>query len=605
MERRRIRIPLRLLFTINIYDNKEATDRYGNLKLYGDYDPDNRNRYNDALGERPYCVPLWLEREMRLHGIQFDRFFWLLEITRGLEWRIINMFSHDEYTVRRRNHELEIYRKRQGRFRVLALDAGGVAGLFNARLLQKIQTGLDAVKSHYETEIREYNRATIRRNAEEVRRREQPTNQYTPHTPFSPPPLATVQPSPPPLATVQPSPPAIFEGSGRDFLQDVDHIMGTSAGAVNAIILAQHDNPTDAVEQCAKLWRDPELLGNTPLGYLQALCGVGAFISSAKYRQTLSQYIPPKLKLKKLKKDVLITTFSLDPADASRRWGPKIFNSADPTDGEELALDVAIRASAAPVLQGVPQGYIDGGLFNPSPATQVIPLFHDMIDENRDDKAKIREQYVNGLLYLRQEVREYLLMHFWHYPEIPEELRRLWWEAGGDTSRISDDAYERWAKDFVDYHLSASSSTLALLSIGTGAQDNRMILSARGIYNWGYLHWLIPSPLNNFCNMGTLMFSANVDRATEEMQELSLAAENMSFYRCNPGALTFDQFTASGLAIVPFLRETMSAVLEKDLNKLEVSESVASTVDWIMDFWWNRRKIQPLMQDMRRRPAGR
>ena len=62
---------------------------------------------------------------------------------------------------------------------------------------------------------------------------------------------------------------------------------------------------------------------------------------------------------------------------------------------------------------------------------------------------------------------------------------------------------------------------------------------------------------------------------------------------------TDDQFVASTLTIVPRLREPMLATLENDLRKLEVTNAVDRTIDWVMDVWWNRSGTEEcLHQDM-------
>ncbi len=267
----------------------------------------------------------------------------------------------------------------------------------------------------------------------------------------------------------------------------------------------------------------------------------------------------------------VITTFALDPHDASPRWTPKIFDSRHPEDGDELALDVAMRAGAAPVLQAVYQGYIDGGIFSPSPISHVIPLFRDLVRENENERRKLRDLYAHALHQWMGEVGSYINKLF---------------EVG---LRGLDDKWRDWdkfrAEEFVDNHLDKSFSKLALLSVGTGSKNQRMVMSKQEIYNWGYWHWAIPSPLNNFLGISALMLNANADRATTDVHELSEASHDLNFHRLSPSVLTYDQFAYSFAALNPFLRELAILQLEKDANKPEVDLEVDKSVNWLMQHW--------------------
>ena len=246
--------------------------------------------------------------------------------------------------------------------RVLSLDAGGIAGYFNARLLQKIH---DRVKEKVQSFQQAFHRFKTRQSTEDQAK----------------------------LAKLA----SYIENLQSNFLDDVDYLMGTSAGSVNAAILAQHDQPTTQLQQCIQVWREPRLFDNEPLSNLLAIYGLRSFVSFTKYKKSLSKYIPADLPLKQLKKDALFTTFALDPRDDSPRSKPKIFNSAKSDDENELTLDVVLRSGSAAPIGALHQGYADGGWYSPSPSSHVIPLFRWYRDYVSADQQKLRDPLKQAL----------------------------------------------------------------------------------------------------------------------------------------------------------------------------------------------------------------
>jgi HCOMODA/2-hydroxy-3-carboxy-muconic semialdehyde decarboxylase len=89
-------------------------------------------------------------------------------------------------------------------------------------------------------------------------------------------------------------------------------------------------------------------------------------------------------KLDDLGKRVLVPTFDLDngdgpeplPGGALRTWKPKFFHNfpGGDSDGQEKAVDVALRTSAAPVFLPSYQGYIDGGVVANNPSMAAVSL---------------------------------------------------------------------------------------------------------------------------------------------------------------------------------------------------------------------------------------
>ena len=375
-------------------------------------------------------------------------------------------------------------------FKILSLDAGGVAGLLNARLLQRISYSVP------------------------------------------------------------------------NFLREVDLIAGSSAGAINALILAQHDDPADGLEECIRLWEEPNLLSNTPWNTMLAMCGLSAFISADNYRSILKHYIDDRLTLGDLKKNVLITTFDLAAFQGKdRNWQPRLFTSW--ADANECALDIAIRAGAAPVLQAIEQGYVDGGLFNASPTmsalTELAPLL------GKDEEALKKKQYSTPL----------------SLKTITDFYDRLATPIKEDTTSFT--SVEQW------YNSSASQADILVLSVGTGSKKQFIDTSRTEPTNWGYLQWLIPSPLNNFTALASLMLNAQEDIANDNLRKLDLLWPRLKGYHRLDPSLKYPVLLYSLAALVPLLKEGMIAQLEAEVNKQETREQLTETIDWLYDKGWSSK----------------
>ncbi len=278
------------------------------------------------------------------------------------EWRIVNWpLRKYVYQVKRQHRTLHVDLAEQHHLRVLSLDAGGIAGYFNARLLQKIHNKLQ----------------------QKITQLKQTFDDYKSHLNMGQQQLQELE--------------AFIDRIQTNFLDDVDHLMGTSAGSVNAAILAQADKPTSQLDRCIDVWRKSRLFDNEPVNRLLAIYGLKSLVSFTKYKKSLSKYIPEDLPLKDLKKGALFTTFTLDPRDDSPRAKPKIFNSAEPKDENELTLDVVLRSGSAAPMGALHQGYADGGWFSASPSTHVLPLFKSLMDCNAEENETLREPLKKAL----------------------------------------------------------------------------------------------------------------------------------------------------------------------------------------------------------------
>ncbi|MFV3130828.1 patatin-like phospholipase family protein [Niveispirillum sp. KHB5.9] len=165
------------------------------------------------------------------------------------------------------------------------------------------------------------------------------------------------------------------------FLARADAFAGTSAGGMNALLLAAHENPADGLDDAFDLWD-----GTAPI-YDSGLCrDLGALAGKvAVYDNTnLEAFLRSRLgnrRLKELYHRVVAVTVKLDAQlpGGHRAWAPKVFDShcsVDPQDADELAVDVGVRTGAFPITFPVYQGYVDGGVVANNPS--LCLLLHEV-----------------------------------------------------------------------------------------------------------------------------------------------------------------------------------------------------------------------------------
>jgi hypothetical protein len=156
------------------------------------------------------------------------------------------------------------------------------------------------------------------------------------------------------------------------FLAGVDTFAGTSAGGINSLLMASNRFPEAALEKCIRLWKGYFPVAETPLWRrLASLNGLVATSSNDAFRLYLEHELGEST-LGMLHRNVVIPSFYLH-AGSHDRWHPIVFHNLGGTGRhgvylDQLALDVALRTSAAPVMLPIYQGFVDGGLYANNPA---------------------------------------------------------------------------------------------------------------------------------------------------------------------------------------------------------------------------------------------
>lgn len=179
-------------------------------------------------------------------------------------------------------------------------------------------------------------------------------------------------------------------GALPGLLAATDLFAGTSTGGIIALGLAKGLVPAQLVTLYQT--KAKEIFDASWLHDLAELDGLtGAHFDNEKLKGILAE-IFSNTRLDQLAKKVLVPSFQLDnrdPQAGKRRWKPKFFhNFAGPdSDGSELALDVALRTSAAPTYFPTYQGYIDGGVVanDPSMAALAQALDHSTGGQRLDN----------------------------------------------------------------------------------------------------------------------------------------------------------------------------------------------------------------------------
>lgn len=164
-----------------------------------------------------------------------------------------------------------------------------------------------------------------------------------------------------------------IERARPGFLAAVDLFAGTSAGAISAIILASDKDPMVGLERAIQFWERTPILSPQARHLIRGSVGARSLYSHDRLRGALLSVIGHRY-MRDLPRQVMVAAIQLDNEASNheeRHWEPRTMGN---TRGEQpevldtLAVDIALRSGAAPIVWPIYQGYVDGGLFANDPS---------------------------------------------------------------------------------------------------------------------------------------------------------------------------------------------------------------------------------------------
>ena len=156
-----------------------------------------------------------------------------------------------------------------------------------------------------------------------------------------------------------------------NFLRDVDLIVGTSTGGIQALSLAAGLTPETIkdfyLDKTKKVFADTFMVDLRDVWKLR-----GADYNNTNLKEIMFDLVGD-MKLYELDKKVGIVAFDLDNGlkdPVHRTWKTKVYHNynGDDSDGEELVVDVALKTSAAPTFFPTYENFCDGGVVANNPA---------------------------------------------------------------------------------------------------------------------------------------------------------------------------------------------------------------------------------------------
>ncbi len=243
-----------------------------------------------------------------------------------------------------------------------------------------------------------------------------------------------------------------LEADMPGFLKAVDLFAGTSAGGINALLLAAQADPAEALDACCSLWDGRIDIWDTDVLRL-AKAGLGrrATYDNAALATALTGLFGEDT-LGDLKHGACVTAFDVAGRDTGG-WSPVMFTNVGPGGyfGEvQRCVTAALATSALPMTLPIAGGYVDGGLYAYNPSLAV--LTEAIMCARADDTSALdlQAQNVDHTFEVASESRAPGLQD-----AVPAgflaDVRLLSLGTGGNPSRLAvldaDWGWQQWMTD--------------------------------------------------------------------------------------------------------------------------------------------------------------
>lgn len=200
---------------------------------------------------------------------------------------------------------------------------------------------------------------------------------------------------------------------------------GISSGAVNALLLAKHEDPREALrtKELESFWKAPNgAFANTnPMASMLSMMGMTPLFSTSDFIRQLKEHFGD-MRLGDLKHPVLIGTFNFHGSSGKidfgsesdlpwtspdtfanlapnttpgsekrlRQWRPKFFNNLrrNEPDNDVRVVDVAFAAAAPPPLRAIRGGLGDAAVFTANPSVECMTALLDLLTWLRPERRK-------------------------------------------------------------------------------------------------------------------------------------------------------------------------------------------------------------------------
>ena len=172
-----------------------------------------------------------------------------------------------------------------------------------------------------------------------------------------------------------------------NLIDSVNLLTGTSIGSLIAISIAAGRTPSELIGLFPALSKS--IFSCEPTRLIKSYLGLCAKYDNANFESILEKYFG-QVKLGELKKKILVPSFNLCKKNKDRRanWKAKFFHNlgGNDCDGNELAKDVVLRSTAAPLFFPSYQGYVDGFFVGNNPSLCAVVQTQDPRNEEPNPK---------------------------------------------------------------------------------------------------------------------------------------------------------------------------------------------------------------------------